>query len=119
MPFDFGEWKSLVRQALHECLAVPARYQDDSLDMPVDVTVRWHTKVDRFGDLENGGYAEVIEGINRLIFNRAQLDELGIKPCRGGEVTILATGYENVTLVLVTMEPYDGPVEEVWNVAYR
>lgn len=119
MPFDFAELKSQVRQVLHENLAVPARYFDDALGMPVDLRIRWHTKIDRFGDIENLGYSEVVEGINRVIFNRTELVEKGVVLRSGGSVTIVADGYDDVELILATREPYDGPVEEVWLVGVR
>ena len=119
MAFDFAELKSQTRQALHDALAVSAQYTDDDLVMPVDLTVRWHNKIDRFGDLVNSGYSEVIEGINRVIFNRGQLAARGVVLQAGGEVTITARGFDNAVLVLATMEPRVGPVEEIWLVGHR
>lgn len=119
MRFDFAQLKSQARQALHDAMAVPARYIDDDLVMPVDLTVRWHNKIDRFGNLVETGYSEVIEGVNRVIFNRAQLTARGVLLQVGGEVVITAPGFDGVTLVLSSMEPHAGPVEEIWLVVQR
>lgn len=119
MRFDFAQLKSQARQALHDAMAVPARYIDDDLVMPVDLTVRWHNKIDRFGDLVDTGYSEVIEGVNRVIFNRPQLAARGVQLQAGGELVITSPGYDGVTLVLASMEPHAGPVEEIWLVAQR
>lgn len=117
--FDFAELKSQARQALHDALAVSAQYMDDDLVMPVDITVRWHNKIDRFGDLESGGYPEVVDGINRMIFNIPELTEKGLQLHAGGEVTITAPGFNNAVLVLASMEPRVGPIEEIWMVGHR
>lgn len=119
MRFDFAALKSQVRQTVHDTLAVPALYHSVDLDVPVELTVRWHTKIDRFGDLDGMGYAEVIDGINRVIFNRPELQEHGLVLRGGGEVELTSSGFEGVRLVLVSMEPDSGPVDESWVVAQR
>lgn len=119
MSFDFAELKAQTRQALHDAMAVSALYLDDDLVMPAELTVRWHNKIDRFGDIENVGYSELVEGINRVIFNIPQLTELGIALQAGGELTITAPGFDDAVLVLTAKEPKVGPIEEIWLVGVR
>lgn len=117
--FNFAELKAQARQGVHDALAVPARYYRVNLGMPIDITVRWHTKIDRFGDIENIGYSELIEGVNRIILNRPQLDELDLIPETGDRVEVSIGGGQYASLVLVSREPYEGPIEEIWVVALR
>lgn len=84
---------------------------------PVDITVRWHHRIDRFGDIESGGYAEQIDGIERALFNRELLAENGVVLRRNGIVTLTEGEWGGVKLRLDTKEPRDGPVEEIWGVA--
>lgn len=111
MAFDFASAKALVRQTVHETLGVPGLYQDHSMSVPEPIRVRWHSKIDRFGDLESSGYAEVIEGIDRVIFQATEARAVGVRS--GGTVTIQALG--GVQLTLGAQEPADGPYEEIWS----
>lgn len=81
------------------------------MSVPVPIRVRWHSKIDRFGDSENAGYAEVIEGIDRVIFQDTQARAVGVS--RGGRLTI-----PDLTTMVITLdaqEPPDGPYEEIWS----
>lgn len=119
MAFDFGEIKALARQAVHDTMSLPGLYQDDSLAEPVELRVRFHTKIHRVGDMIDQGWAEVVEGVNRLILNKSELDEKGVLPVRGATVTLTAPGFENIVLVLHVREPDSGPVEMVWEVSLQ
>jgi hypothetical protein len=133
---SLADIKERGRRALHRALAVPCLLTDedhpdglpddlvDENDSPVGLTVRWHNKIARAGDL-NGEYGEVIDGIDRLIFNDENVTEVsdalvlaGDAPlvlARGAEITIPA--YKGARYVLDTKEPSDGPLETVWVVA--
>ncbi|MCB1865169.1 MAG: hypothetical protein KDG50_07035 [Chromatiales bacterium] len=116
MAFDFAALKSEVRQAVHDVLAVSAVYSDSVVLEPVEITVRFHTKIDRFGDLTEAGWSEVVENINRVILNVPQLDELNITPRRGGVIQMTGTGFDGVQLILNVQEADTGPIEEIWQV---
>jgi len=111
MSFDFAAAKTALRRTVHDTLGVAALYQDHTMSTPVDVRVRWHSKINRFGDLEGSGYAEVIEGIDRVLFDKVQARSLGIRS--GGEVTLTTLG--GFKLTLGAMEPADGPITETWS----
>lgn len=132
MPFDFAKTKTLARRTVHATLGVRAFYQDASMNEPAEITVRWHNKIDRFGDLESQSYAEIIQGIDRVLFDAVQARTLNVK--RGGVVTIpsLAAGMgaalgsplggEGVgppAFVLQNREPNNGPVVEAWEVTRK
>lgn len=112
MAFNFADAKAKLRRAVHVTLGVSALYQDSTMSAPEPIRVRWHSKIDRFGDLESAGYAEIIEGIHRVILDRDQARLLAVR--NAGTITIAELG--GAVLTLSAMEPYDGPVEEIWSV---
>ena len=132
MAFNFAKAKASVRRVVHKTLGVPAFYQDSSLNTPVEITARWHNKIDRMGDLDNQSYAELIQGIDRLILEAAEARTIGVK--RGGIITIPdlgaglgaslgspldGEGAGPMGFVLQTREPADGPYSEVWIVTRK
>lgn len=116
MKFDFAAAKAEARRAVHDVLSVDAVYQDVTMPEPVPVTVRWHNKIARFGDLEGAGYAEVISGIDRLLFNRELLRASGVTLRQSGVVTIVNPLYDNAKLILSAQDPIEGPVDVIWEV---
>lgn len=117
MSFDFASLKAQVRQTVHETLGVLAFYQDSSLSTPVEISARWHNKLTLAGDFENNGYAEVLQGIDRVIFMAADSQRIGVK--RGGTITFPSLGGDGIskaTFVLHTRQPNCGPIEDVWHV---
>ena len=118
MASNFAAIKAKARRDVHASLSVPARYENYAQDVIVeDLSVRWHNKIAIMGDLENGGYANIVEGIERIIFTREELAVKGVVLSEGDSIIMTAEGYENARLVLKTQEPIVGPVEVVWQVA--
>ena len=120
MPFNFLELKLRARRVVHSTLGVPAFYQDTPLSTPEEVRVRWHNKKVSVGDYDDQGYANVIEGIERVIFDADQARAVGVR--RAGVVTIPNMGGpqgESVTLVLALQDDTAGPGEEVWQVTVK
>jgi hypothetical protein len=113
MAFDFAAAKKTARQTVMDTLGMDAFYTDPANITPVAIRARWHTKIDRFGDNGNLGYAEVIEGVSRLILTKAQAREIGVQ--RGGVVTF--PQLDGVSVTLEEREPKEGPIEEVWTVS--
>ena len=132
MAFSFAKAKSLVRRIVHTTFGVPAFYKDSSLSSPTELVARWHNKIERMGDLDNQGYAELIQGIDRVIFDAATARRLNVK--RGGEIFFpeLAAGLgvslgsplggEGVSppvFILNMREDESGPYEEIWSVTRK
>lgn len=118
MASNFAAVKAKMRRDVHASLSVSARYESYAQDVIIDgLSVRWHNKIAILGDLENGGYASVVEGIERIIFQRAELVELGVPLDEGDTIVITADGFDNARLTLKTQEPIVGPTEVVWQVA--
>lgn len=98
---------------MHNTFSGDSTYQDDYLVTPVGLRVRWHNKIQLVGDLESGGYAESIEGIERIIFDREELAQKAVTLQYLGLV-IMADG---TRLRLHTQEPIVGPIEVIWQVS--
>lgn len=112
MSFDFAALKSQTRRVVHDTLGVDAFYQDDAMSAPVTVKARYlKQKVDRYGDLVEQGYAEVVEGIDRVVFFPCDYPTLNF--ARGGVLTFPAY---KLTFRLELREPGDGPEQAVWQV---
>lgn len=108
--------KAKARKAVHAAFSYSATYMDGTLDAAVPVKVRWHNRLVLMGDYDQSGYASVIDGIERIIFDRSELSALGIEPMRGGVVVITDEGMNSTTLTLDVREKYVGPLEEKWQV---
>lgn len=132
MAFDFTKVKARARRVVHKTLGVRAFYRDHSMSEPVEIKARWHNKIDRFGDLDNQGYAELIQGIDRVIFAAADARRINVK--RGGEIVFVDYGSGlGVALgsplggsevgppafVLQNRDPNNGPYQEVWEVTRK
>jgi hypothetical protein len=114
--FDFAEAKTKARQIVRDYLGFDGLYTDDvTTDVPLKV--RFHTRIKTFGDLVEAGYAEVLEGVNRLIFDRVEVASKNVTLKTGGKVTLQHEGYKDIVLVLDSQEPITGSVEVVWDVS--
>ena len=131
---SLADIKARTRRGIHGRLAVSCLYTDQ--DHPsglvllptatVGLTVRFHNKIDRSGDLD-GDYSEIIEGIDKLVFLDANVAEVSaalvannqppLSLSRKGVVTI--PGYKNIVFALDSEEPPDGPAETIWLVARK
>lgn len=130
---SLADIKKQARRALHGRLAVSATLVDD--DHPdglifddeytgARLTVRYQNKIDRSGDLD-GDYADIIDGIDRLIFLDENVAEVSVALVANGEPPlVLSRGaqvtipeYKGLIFTLDSQEPPDGPSETIWVVA--
>lgn len=113
-------YKAQAREALHSALANPATYTRGGATFPTPeqteaglaLTVRWHNKLKIIGE-RGADDAGVIEGINRLVFNSAELEALGLTLERLGVVTVAGL---NKSWRLDYAEESDGPLNVYWSV---
>lgn len=119
MPVDFASLRAQTRRTVHDTLGVPAFYRSTSAGAEIELRVRWHTKSKAVGDLEDSGYGLVLEGVNRVAFDRAEIAEKSVTLRQAGILRIPGAGRPDVTLVLDAREPDDGPVVEWWKVAQQ
>lgn len=110
--------RAQARRDIHAAFAYAATYEDDVVVVPKPITVRWHDKVERVGNISGGDYSEILSTIQHLLFNSEELATanagapLILK--RGGIVKL--TEFSNYTLELDVLEPPDGPIKVTWTV---
>lgn len=109
MAFSFATAKSRLRRVVHNALAVDATYVDDSMSEPVEIKARWHNKIDRFGDPLEQGYAEIVQGVDRIGFIPEDYPGMTFK--KGGVVAF--PDYGNA-FSLQVLEPSDGVLTRWW-----
>lgn len=112
--------KAELRTAVHTAFALPCVFQARAGGDPVTaLTVRFYDKNRTGGALNAGGWAQIQEGVTRIVFNRDELTLLGVVPVQYDTVTFadyFATG-DDLVVKLQVKEPHDGPVEERWTVS--
>lgn len=130
---SLADIKAKARRAIHGKLAVAALLTDDAhptgLIFGDDYTgpgllVRYHNKIDRTGALD-GDYGEIIDGIDRLVFNDENLADVSAALVENGEAplslrraaVVTIPEYKGLKFTLDTQEPPDGPLETIWGVA--
>lgn len=118
MPFDFANAKALARRTVQETFGVQAFYSDDLISVPVEIRARWHNRINRpVGDLDAGGYSEIIEGIDRIVLIPVTPDGVCVSLQRLGTITF--PSIKDVIFVLEHKEPESGPLEEAWAVTRK
>lgn len=121
---SFLDLKTASRRKVHTAFAVPCLLTRGwrGGGGTIALTARFHTRIGIGGDLSGQGYATIIEGIQRVIFNREEFttafDGALLTLVRSDIVTF--PGYLNGDDMAVTLDardPYDGPIDEKWSVA--
>lgn len=116
MSFEFTSALANMRKIVHVTMGHPAVYRASRSSAPVVVTVRWHDKLVMQGDLANQGFSQVLEGVDRVIFNKEELAQKNAVLARGGTLT-LGPKWDNAVLNLETLEPSHGPGDVIWKVS--
>lgn len=107
--------KYKMRKAVHSAFRLSAILIRGNQE-PVALYVRYHNKIAIMGDLMEAGYSEVIDGVDRMVFDRDELKEKGVVLAYGNIIQLTDPGFENIRVSLVAQEPYNGPVESKWQV---
>lgn len=113
--FDFAALKAQARQTVHDTLSVPATFVSKDMMTRAELRVRWINKIVINGDIVETGYAEMIEGVDRCVFNQLELNEQSITLQRGDMLTM----WDSAVLILDSQEPPTGPVEVIWRVVRK
>lgn len=112
---DWFALRTQARRDIFRAFTVRATYSDGGAGEPVELAVNWHSRFGLpVGDLAGSDYSGVLETIDRLVFDRAELVEKGLALRRGGRVALTDYGY---SFTLDVREPNSGPVREIWTVA--
>jgi hypothetical protein len=119
-----SEYKASARAALHDAMSEPASYTapqslggavtptPEQIEAGLSLKVRWHNKMKIIGENSQAD-AGIIEGINRLVFQQPNLDELTLTLAKNGIVDIPGLGKQ---LRLDYHEESDGPLNVYWSV---
>ena len=105
-----------ARRVVHRTFGETAVYTDPHSGAEYPISVRWHNRVAIRGNLADEGYSDIIEGVNRAFFNTEELNQNGITLHKAGMVRLTHPLNGDVILILDSMEPRVGPVQEIWNV---
>lgn len=119
---SFADIKAQMRRDVHASFAVPCHYVSaaSGFDRRFDIDFDGQTITARFQDRlqqsnsGGGGWAQIIEGVTRVTFNREELEAAGIVPAQFDVVEFIDYG---VSAKLQLRDPYDGPIEERWTVS--
>lgn len=118
------EYKREARAALHDALSASASYTPpggapedavptaEQIAAGLKLKVRWHNRMRIAGERTADDVA-ILEGVNRLIFNSENLEELGLELEQIGVVEI--AGYSK-SFRLDYREEGDGPLNVYWTV---
>lgn len=107
-----------ARRVVHATFGENATYSHPSSGvMEVPISVRWHNRIGIQGNLGDDGFTDLIEGVNRAIFNREELAEKNLVLYKGGRITLTNSLNDGVVLILDSMDPHVGTINEIWNVA--
>ena len=127
------EMKAERRRELHDLAAVQANLVDDDHESGLifgpyyegeGLLVRYHNKLVKTGDI-TGEYADVIDGIDRLVFLDSNVAEVSAELYDNGEAPLVLSrgavvtipGYKGLKFILDSQEPPEGPEETAWVVA--
>lgn len=114
---SWTEIMAAARRVVRSTFAENAVYTHPNRGMTeAPISVSWHNRLAIQGNLDNTGYTDLIEGVNRAIFNREELAQKNLVLYKGGQVKLTDSLNEGVVLILDSMEPHVGPVNEIWNV---
>lgn len=116
----FHDIKAKSRRDVHRTFAVPCVLT--TVDGTFSCTARLHGRMVLGGDIAGEGYATIVEGVSRVVFNREELAVLNagtaVAPVRGDRVVFsdyFAVGQPAI-LELDARDAFEGPIDEKWAV---
>lgn len=116
MGFDFAAVKTSARREVHKTFGVRALYTPPGGGNITELSARLHTRIQVGGDGGNAGYATIIEGVTRIVFNREQLADKGLVLRKNGRIEFPDYGSN---FVLDIRDTYAGKITEKWSVSER
>ena len=115
--YDRASQVAAARRTVHAVMAVNAVYEHPTRLGAVGLSVRFHNRQVLAGDLVDSGYSQVVEGVNRCLFNIEELNRKGVELVVGGRITLTDPVNRGILLILDLEEPDNGPINRVWGVA--
>lgn len=109
---DWWQIRQQTRRDVHAAFALAATYTDAFVSVPLHV--RWHQQFGLpIGSISRDD-ASVFESVDRLVFDREELDSLGVTLRRGGKVELVE---RDQVLTLDNKQFNAGPLTEIWTVS--
>lgn len=84
---DWAEQKAAAQAKVHQTFAVRCLYRENRDSEPVELSARLHTRIQVGGNEGNASYATIIEGVTRIVFDKAELIEKNVIVKRNAMVT--------------------------------
>jgi hypothetical protein len=84
---SWADIKASMKRDVHTTFKLSAVYRAAGSETDVAIAARLHTSQAIIGDLDREGFAQVVQDINRVVFDMAELDTLGITLNRLDRVT--------------------------------
>lgn len=118
---NYADIKARARLDRHKAFAVPVQFypkgQRTPLALVPPITARLHNRVTVAADPTGGGYAQITEGITRVIMSRVELAAASLVPKQGDRL-VFGPPFD-VAVQLDTKDTPNGPVVERWNVSRK
>lgn len=106
-----------ARRVVHKTMSHAATYEHPkNPGVVTSLSVRWHNRKLVQGNLVETGYADVLEGVNDVIFDIEELAEKSIVLKAGGIVRLTSPAFNGAFLSLDSQQPDTGPINRVWSV---
>lgn len=118
MGFDFTSALAKARSVVHKTFATAVDYiaPGATRDDAVRLTVRWHNRLLLQGNLAEGGYPDIIDGIDYLKFDGTELADKSVTLQRAGRIEFVDPLYAGAAVSLETKRPDTGPFDVTWDV---
>lgn len=116
MPFDFTAAMAKARSVVHQTFATPVDYIAPGSTVAVRLSARWHNRLLLQGNLAEGGYPDIIEGIDYLKFDANELAEKSVTLKRTGRIEFVDPLWRGAVLSLEAKRPNVGPFDVIWDV---
>lgn len=117
MPFDFAAAKATAARVVHDTFKVEAWCTPPGSSEGVLLHVRCHSRQTLQGNLTDEGYADYIEGVDRVIFDADELSEKNVDLKRAWQIMPTSDIFMGVAFSLDAKEQFTGPIKEVWKVS--
>ena len=116
MAFDFTAAMNQARSVVHKTFATLVDYTAPGSTVAVRLSARWHNRLLLQGNLAEGGYPDIIEGIDYLKFDANELTEKSVTLKRTGRIEFVDPLWRGAVLSLEAKRPNVGPFDVIWDV---
>lgn len=118
-PFDFTATLAKARSVVHKTFATEVNYFAPGAprNEAVRLMARWHNRLLLQGNLAEGGYPDIIEGIDYVKFDANELADKSITLQRAGRIEFVDPLWRGAAVSLEALRPTEGPFDVIWDVS--